>query len=92
MDFPHGKLSDIINSLIKGGLKIEFIHKFDKIFYKALPGIERDKNSWWYLLNYRNKVPLMFTLKAFLPHLYIYLFYDKLERGRSNEKRTRRRI
>ena len=36
-------LSDIINSLIKAGLRIEFIHEFDKLFYKALPDMKKDK-------------------------------------------------
>ncbi len=57
-------LSDIINSLIKVGLQIEFINEFDKLFYKALPDMKKDKYGWWYLPNYRNKIPLMFTLRA----------------------------
>ena len=57
-------ISDIINSLIKAGLRIEFIHEFDKLFYERFPQMERDEDGWWYLPNYRNKIPLMFTLKA----------------------------
>jgi len=60
-------LSDIINSLIKADLRIEFIHEFDKIFYKALTFMKQDEDGWWYLPDYRNKIPLMFTLKAFRP-------------------------
>jgi len=57
-------LSDVVNSLIKAGLRIEFINEFDKIFFKAFPGMKCDKESWWYLPDYRNKIPLMFTLRA----------------------------
>lgn len=57
-------LSDIINSLIKAGLKIEFLHEFDKEFYKAFPDMKRDEDGWWYLPDYKNKIPLIFTLLA----------------------------
>lgn len=57
-------LSDIINSLINVGLKIEFLHEFDKMFYKALPQMKKDKEGWWYLPGFRNKIPLMFSIKA----------------------------
>ena len=57
-------LSDIIDSLINAGLKIEFLHEFDKVFYKALPQMRQDKDGWWYLPGYKKKIPLMFTLKA----------------------------
>ena len=57
-------ISDIINSLIKSGLRIEFIHEFDKLFYKGFPDMKCDENGWWYFPDYRNKVPLIFTLMA----------------------------
>jgi SAM-dependent methyltransferase len=57
-------MSDIINSLVKANLGIKFIHEFDKMFYKALPGMKQDKEGWWYIPGYRKKIPLMFTLKA----------------------------
>ncbi len=57
-------LNDIINSLIKAGLRIEFMNEFDKLFYKEFPDMKCDENGWWYLLDYRNKIPLMFTLRA----------------------------
>jgi len=56
--------SDIINSLIKAGLQIEFMHEFDKLFYKALPNMKLDRNGWYYLSGYEKKIPLMFTLRA----------------------------
>ncbi len=57
-------LSDVINSLIKTGLRIQFIHEFDRLFYKHFPAMNCDENGWWYLPDYRNKIPLMFTLRA----------------------------
>ena len=57
-------LSDIINSLSNAGFKIEFFNEYNKLFYKALPQMKRNKDSWWYLPNYEQKIPLMFTLKA----------------------------
>lgn len=57
-------ISDIINSLIKAGLQIEFIHEFDKLFYKGFPDMECDKNGWWYFPDYIDQIPLIFTLRA----------------------------
>ena len=57
-------LSDIINSLIKVGLKIELLNEYDKIFFKFYSVMEQDKDGWWYLPNSMNKIPLIFTLRA----------------------------
>lgn len=57
-------LSNILNSLIKAGLQIEFIHEFDKLFYKGFPDMKCDKNGWWYFPDYIDKIPLIFTLRA----------------------------
>jgi SAM-dependent methyltransferase len=57
-------LGDVINSLSEAGLRIEFLHEFDRTFYKALPGMRRDDKGWWFLPGYRKKIPLMFTLRA----------------------------
>ena len=57
-------ISDILNSLINAGLKIEFFNEYDKSFYKGLPDMEYDEEKWWYLPEYKGKIPLMFTLRA----------------------------
>ncbi|MBN2546908.1 MAG: SAM-dependent methyltransferase, partial [Spirochaetes bacterium] len=57
-------LSDIINSLINAGLKIEFVREYDKLFYNGLPGMEKDENGWWFLPGYKGMIPLTYTIKA----------------------------
>ena len=57
-------VSDIINSLLETGLEILFFNEYDKIFYKPLPDMRKDKEGWWYLPDYLTKLPLIFTLKA----------------------------
>ena len=58
-------MSDIINSLLSAGLKIEFVKEYNKLFYKAHPDMTRVDNGWWYLPESKRIIPLMFTLKAY---------------------------
>jgi SAM-dependent methyltransferase len=58
-------LGDIINSLISAGLKIEFLHEYPKIFFKAMPYMVQDKDGYWRIPG--DKIPLIFTLKATKP-------------------------
>ncbi len=70
-DRPHTghewthSMGDIINSLISSGLRIEFLHEFPVIFFKCLPFMEQDDDGLWRIPG--NKIPLIFTLKAFKP-------------------------
>jgi SAM-dependent methyltransferase len=57
-------VSDIINSLTRAGLRIEFFNEYDKVFSKMLPDMVRDNDGWWILTDLRGKLPLMFTLRA----------------------------
>ena len=57
-------ISDIINSLISAGLKIEFFNEYPLEFCKALPDMVRGDDGWWHLPGYEDKLPLIFTLKA----------------------------
>ncbi|HDS09077.1 MAG TPA: methyltransferase domain-containing protein [Firmicutes bacterium] len=57
-------LSDIINALINAGLTVLDLNEYDKLFYKAFPGMVQDEEGWWILPKYRDKVPLTFTLKC----------------------------
>ena len=57
-------ISDIVNSLINAGLKIEFINENPLAFYKALPDMVRRDDYFWYLPGYEDKLPLIFTLRA----------------------------
>ena len=42
-------LGDILNSLIRAGLKIEFLYEFPLCCYKAIPFMMQDKDGWWRL-------------------------------------------
>jgi SAM-dependent methyltransferase len=60
-------MSDIINSLIKAGLQIEFLHEYhfsaDRSMFKAL---EPTGDGWYQLKNpvERAAIPLMFSIRA----------------------------
>ncbi|MFC1852113.1 class I SAM-dependent methyltransferase [candidate division CSSED10-310 bacterium] len=57
-------LSDIINSLIKAGLVIEFVHEYDQLFYQGLKDMVQTKSGWWYLPDYEHQLPFTFSLRA----------------------------
>lgn len=57
-------LSDIINSLIQAGLKIEFINEYPFTAYKLYAFSEKNSNGYYRLKNQKVEVPLLFTLKA----------------------------
>jgi SAM-dependent methyltransferase len=57
-------LSDIINSLIQAGLKIEFFNEYAFSSYKVYAFTERDSNGYYRLKNQKVEIPLLFTLKA----------------------------
>lgn len=55
-------MGDVINNLISGGLRIEFLHEFPVIYFKCYPFMEQDDNGFWRVKG--DKIPLIFTLKA----------------------------
>lgn len=58
-------ISDIINSLIRQGLKIEFVHEFPFTMYDQFPGhMERNEKGHYVLKNKKIQIPLLFSLKA----------------------------
>jgi SAM-dependent methyltransferase len=67
-DKPHTanewthSMGDIVNSLISGGLRIEFLHEFPVSFFKCLPFMERDETGLWRIPG--DRIPLTFTIKA----------------------------
>ena len=58
-------MGDIVNALISAGLRIEFLHEFPYIFYKAMPYMKQDDQGSWRIAG--DKIPLIFTLKATKP-------------------------
>lgn len=58
-------MSDIINSLIREGLKIEFLHEFPFTMYDQFPGfMEKNEMGQYILKNKKIQIPLLFSLKA----------------------------
>ena len=60
-------ISDILNSIISAGLRIEFLHEFPFIGWQAYPMMERGEDGWWRLPEHQDSVPLLFSLKATKP-------------------------
>jgi SAM-dependent methyltransferase len=55
-------LSEVINSLIQAGLKIDFLHEFPTGFFKASSLMKQEKDEPWHLEG--DRLPLTFSLKA----------------------------
>ncbi|MFW9901931.1 MAG: class I SAM-dependent methyltransferase [Candidatus Thorarchaeota archaeon] len=57
-------MSDIINSLIKANLEIEFLHEFPFTFFSIHPDMKKREDGYWEFKNYEFTVPMMFSIKA----------------------------
>ncbi len=58
-------ISDVINSLIEQGLKIEYVHEFPFTMYDQFPGfMEKNEKGQYVLKNKKIQIPLLFSLKA----------------------------
>jgi len=57
-------MSDIINSLIENGLRIEFLNEYPFTVWKQFPFAEREPDGFCHLKNQKAEIPLLFTLKA----------------------------
>ena len=57
-------MSDIINSLIKAGLRIEFLNEYPFTVWRQFPFTERGFDGFFRLKNQKAEIPLLFTLKA----------------------------
>lgn len=58
-------MSDVINSLINVGLKIEYVHEFPYTMYDQFPGfMEQNDKAQYVLKNKKIQIPLLFSLKA----------------------------
>lgn len=57
--------ADIINSLIRVGLRIEFFHEFPYTMYNQFPGfMKKNKKGQYVLKNTKIQLPLLFSLRA----------------------------
>ncbi len=57
-------IGEIITSLIKSGLEIQFLHEFSFSFHRYLSCMVEDKDGWWRLPDGDERIPLMFSLMA----------------------------
>ncbi|MBD3191228.1 MAG: methyltransferase domain-containing protein [Candidatus Heimdallarchaeota archaeon] len=57
-------LSEIINSLISAGLKIDFLHEYPFSPMNPYPFAEQGADGYYRLKNQKAEIPLFFTLKA----------------------------
>lgn len=58
-------MSDVINSLIDQGMKIQYVHEFPFTMYNQFPGfMKRNKKGQYELKNKKTQIPLLFSLKA----------------------------
>lgn len=57
-------LEEIISSITKAGMKIEFIHEIKKLFYNGFPNMIQDSDGWWLLSEDQNSIPLTFSIKS----------------------------
>jgi 2-polyprenyl-3-methyl-5-hydroxy-6-metoxy-1,4-benzoquinol methylase len=57
-------LADILCSLIDAGLRIEFLHEFPMTCYQHFPFLEQGEDGWWRMPEHRDRLPLLFSLKA----------------------------
>ena len=58
-------LSEIVNSVVAAGLRIERLNEFSYSTERALPFMEKGEDGWWRLSEDRDgDIPFMFSLKA----------------------------
>ena len=62
-------ISEIINSLIEAGLRIEFLNEYPFSIDKRFSFSERGPDGFYRLKNQKAIIPLLFTLKAVKPDL-----------------------
>jgi len=61
-------VSDIVNAIIDAGLRLEFVHEYEKLFFKLFPSMATKDDHWFTLPdNYAGKFPLLLTLRARKP-------------------------
>ncbi|NNG27645.1 MAG: SAM-dependent methyltransferase, partial [Ignavibacteriaceae bacterium] len=57
-------LSEVINSLINNGLKLEFLHELPYSVYDVFPNTVKGEDDWWRIKGMQDIVPMMFSIKA----------------------------
>lgn len=57
-------MSDIINSLLEAGLRIEFLHEFDYCTFQSHPFLKQGEDGMWRYEKAPETLPLMFSIRA----------------------------
>jgi SAM-dependent methyltransferase len=57
-------ISEIINSLLKANLQIEFLHEFPYTFFNIHPNMKKREDGYWEFKNFSFTVPMMISIKA----------------------------
>lgn len=57
-------MADVINAILKAGLRIEFIHEFPFCVYGDRPFLKQRDDGLWYHENPDVRLPLLFSIKA----------------------------
>lgn len=60
----HHSLSEVLNSLITNGLKIEFLNEFPYQVYNCFPNLTENQEGNWVSKKYGDKIPHMYSVKA----------------------------
>lgn len=60
----HHSLSEVLNSLISNGLKIEFLNEFPYQVYNCFPKLIKNEKGRWVSDKYGDMIPHMYSVKA----------------------------
>jgi SAM-dependent methyltransferase len=60
-------MGDIYNCLTGAGLRVEWIHEYDFLHWKALRSMQAGSDGYWRLPEPHAKIPLSFSLRAVKP-------------------------
>lgn len=70
-EWPH-TMSEVITSLRRAGLIIEFFHEFPFSAYNCFPMLEEQAHDEFVIKGQKNKIPLMYSIKAtYMPELAV---------------------
>ena len=56
--------ADLVSALGAAGLRVEFLHEHDWMWYPILPVLERDDDGRWRFPQGRPRIPLQYSLRA----------------------------
>jgi SAM-dependent methyltransferase len=57
-------LSEVINTLISHGLRIDHLNEFPYSYYNCLNNLVQGEDGYWRVKGLENKIPMMYSIKA----------------------------